>query len=62
MGGIMDAKSAIEFIIAGAAAVSLGTANFINPRVSLEVIQGIKDYMQENKIKQIKELIGALVI
>jgi dihydroorotate dehydrogenase (NAD+) catalytic subunit len=60
MGGIIDTSSALEFFIAGATAVSIGTANFINPGVSLEVIEGIKKYLQKNKISSIRTLIGSL--
>jgi dihydroorotate dehydrogenase (NAD+) catalytic subunit len=60
MGGIMTAEDALEFIIAGATMVAVGTANFINPRAPLEVLEGIKTYMKENKIKDIRELIGSL--
>ncbi|MCX5695922.1 MAG: dihydroorotate dehydrogenase [Candidatus Omnitrophica bacterium] len=62
MGGIMDTASALEFIIAGASAVSVGTANFINPGVSLEIIAGLKEYLVKNKISDIRELMGALKI
>lgn len=62
MGGIMDAQSALEFIIAGASAVSVGTANFVNPGVCIEIIHGIDDYLGENKMKNIRELIGSLEI
>lgn len=60
MGGIMDTKSALEFFIAGATAVSVGTANFINPKVTVEIILGLKKYLNENKMLSIKELIGSL--
>ena len=60
MGGIMNASDAIEFLIAGATMVAVGTANFINPRAPLEILDGIKEYMRENKIKDIKEIIGSL--
>ncbi len=60
MGGIMSARDALEFIIAGATMVAVGTANFINPRAPLEVLKGIEDYMKENKIADIKEIIGSL--
>jgi dihydroorotate dehydrogenase (NAD+) catalytic subunit len=60
MGGIMDASSALEFFIAGAKAISIGTANFINPKASLEIIAGIKKYLQENNISSIRKLIGSL--
>ena len=62
MGGIMDAQSALEFIIAGASAVSVGTANFINPRACVEIIDGISGYLEENKMDGINELIGSLKI
>jgi dihydroorotate dehydrogenase (NAD+) catalytic subunit len=60
MGGIMDASSALEFIIAGATAVAVGTANFVNPRASVEILEGLKQYLQQNKFKSVKELIGSL--
>lgn len=60
MGGIMDAASALEFIIAGATAISVGTANFINPKVSVEILGGLKEYLLKNKISDIQELTGSL--
>ncbi len=60
MGGIMTANDALEFLIAGATMVAVGTANFINPRAPLEILEGIKTYMRENKINDIKEIIGSL--
>lgn len=60
MGGIMTAEDAIEMILAGATAVSVGTANFTNPRITAEIIKGIKSYMEENQVRDIKELIGAV--
>lgn len=60
MGGIEKAEDALEFIMAGATAVSVGTANFYNPTTTLEVIRGIKDYMTRNKIEDIHELIGCV--
>ncbi len=60
MGGIMSAQDALEFLIAGASVVAVGTANFINPRAPLDVLEGIQNYMKENKIKDIKEIIGSL--
>ncbi len=60
MGGIIDTESALEFFIAGATAVSVGTANFINPRVSLEIICGLKQYMADNNIQNLNNLIGRL--
>jgi dihydroorotate dehydrogenase (NAD+) catalytic subunit len=60
MGGIMTANDALEFLIAGATMVAVGTANFVNPRAPLEVLEGIIAYMKENKITDIKDLIGSL--
>ena len=62
MGGIMDTQSALEFFIAGASAIAVGTANFINPRTTIEIISGLEKYLARNKIKDIKELIGSLKI
>jgi len=58
MGGIMTAEDAIEFILAGATAVAVGTANFVNPRATVEIIDGIERYLAGNKIKDISELTG----
>jgi dihydroorotate dehydrogenase (NAD+) catalytic subunit len=58
MGGIMNAKDAIEFILVGASAVQIGTANLINPKTGMEVIHGIKKYLTQNKIDRIQKLIG----
>ena len=60
MGGIMTANDALEFILAGATMVAVGTANFINPRAPIEVLEGIKEYMVRHKVMDIKELIGAV--
>ncbi len=60
MGGIMDTESALEFFIAGATAISVGTANFINPRVSLEIICGLKQYLADNSIQNLSNLTGRL--
>ena len=62
MGGIMDTSSALEFLIAGASAIAIGTANFVNPKVTIEIIEGIKNYMIRNKIKDLSSLIGSLKI
>jgi dihydroorotate dehydrogenase (NAD+) catalytic subunit len=62
MGGIMKAEDALEFIIAGARAVSIGTANLVNPKAAIEIIEGIEEYLVENKIKDINELVGSLKI
>ena len=58
MGGIQNAEDALEFIMAGATAVSIGTANFVNPYATVETIRGIEAYMERNKIEDIRELIG----
>ena len=60
MGGILNAKDALQFLIAGASAVQVGTANFINPRAAWDVLQGIEGFMKQEKIKNLKELIGTL--
>lgn len=60
MGGIIDISSALEFFISGATAISIGTANFINPGVTVEIIEGIKKYLQEQKISSINRLTGSL--
>lgn len=62
MGGITDTQSALEFILAGATAVSVGTANFINPRTSTEIISGLRKYLESNKISAIREVVGSLKI
>jgi len=58
MGGIMNAKDAIEFILVGATAIQIGTANLVNPRTGIEVIRGIKKYLAQNKIDRVQKLIG----
>lgn len=60
MGGIATAEDALEFILAGATAVSVGTANFFNPYATREVIAGIGDYMRKYHVEDIHELIGAV--
>ena len=58
MGGIATAEDALEFILAGATAVSVGTANFYNPYATLDVIKGIEDYMKRKNVEDINSLIG----
>jgi dihydroorotate dehydrogenase (NAD+) catalytic subunit len=60
MGGIRTASDAIEFIIAGATAVAVGTANFIEPGCAVKIIEGIKKYCIRNEVKSISELVGSL--
>lgn len=62
IGGIMCAADALEFLIAGAAAIQVGTANFVNPRVTMEIIDGIGQYLDAHGISDIRELIGSLRI
>ena len=60
MGGITCAKDALEFILAGASAVSVGTANFVDPFTSLKVIEGMEEYMDRHGVKNIADLVGAV--
>lgn len=60
MGGCMCAEDALEFIMAGATAVAVGTANFHNPYVTAEIIDGIGSYMEQNHVEDIRELIGCV--
>jgi dihydroorotate dehydrogenase (NAD+) catalytic subunit len=62
MGGIMTAEDALEFLIAGARAVAIGTANFINPTAAVKVIEGLEQYCAANGIPDIRQLIGTLQI
>lgn len=62
LGGIMNAIDAIEFILAGATAIQIGTANFIDPTVSIKVIDGINEYLDRHGFKSVTEIIGALEI
>ena len=60
MGGIASAEDAIEFILAGASAVAVGAMNFVNPYTTVEVVEGIEEYMRNNSVTDINELIGAV--
>lgn len=60
MGGIENAEDAIEMILAGATAVSVGTANFYNPMATLEIADGIEDYMKRMHVENVQDLIGAV--
>ncbi len=62
IGGIMNWRDALEFIIAGAKAVQVGTANFVNPRAGIEIINGLREYCVNNGIESIAELVGTLDI
>ena len=60
MGGIATAEDALEFLMAGATAVSVGTANFFNPYATVEILEGIESYMQKNHVEDIREIIGCV--
>lgn len=60
MGGIMNAEDALEFLIAGASGIAVGTANFTNPTATIDVIEGMEAYMRQYKVNDIKELIGCV--
>ncbi len=61
-GGVEDAESALEFILAGACAVQVGTANFYNIHTAEQTIAGIKDYLRRNKIHRLNDLVGCVRI
>ena len=58
MGGIASAEDAIEMLLAGASAVSVGTANFYNPAVTMEIVDGIERYMQEQGFETVSDMVG----
>jgi dihydroorotate dehydrogenase (NAD+) catalytic subunit len=62
IGGIMTAEDALEFIIAGATAIQVGTANFVNPRATIDIIKGLEAFLEEKGITDIKELVGTLEV
>ena len=62
IGGIMTAADAIEFILAGATAIEVGTANFIDPSICSKIVDGIDDYLNRHNISSVKDLIGALEV
>lgn len=59
MGGISTAEDALEFILAGARAIAVGTANFVNPRATMDILEGLECYLLENNIASINDLVGA---
>ena len=60
LGGIMNATDAIEFLMAGATAIEIGTANFIDPTVTVKVIDGINAWLDAHGVADVHEIIGAL--
>ncbi|MFA6200058.1 MAG: dihydroorotate dehydrogenase [Bacteroidales bacterium] len=60
LGGIMNAQDAIEFILVGATSVQIGTANFVNPAISVEIVNGIKEYLDRHNIKSLEEIRGII--
>ncbi|PIP54378.1 MAG: dihydroorotate dehydrogenase B catalytic subunit [Bacteroidetes bacterium CG23_combo_of_CG06-09_8_20_14_all_32_9] len=62
LGGIMNDTDAVEFLLAGATAIQIGTANFIDPQVTIKVIDGLNTYLDRHNIKSITELTGSLII
>jgi dihydroorotate dehydrogenase (NAD+) catalytic subunit len=62
MGGIQNAADAIEFMVAGAAAVAVGTANFYEPQTPLQVIAGIREFLEKHRLKDVKEMIGTVQV
>jgi dihydroorotate dehydrogenase (NAD+) catalytic subunit len=62
MGGIQNAADAIEFMMAGATAVAVGTANFYEPQTALQVIAGIREFMQKNEIRDVREITGSVQV
>lgn len=62
LGGIMNWKDAIEFMLAGASAIQIGTANFIDPTITLKVTNGINNYLDRHGYKSVTDIIGALEI
>ena len=60
MGGIATAEDALEFIMAGATAVSVGTANFFNPYATVQIAEGIENFMKQHGVEDIHELIGCV--
>ena len=61
MGGIMTGEDAIEFLIAGASAIQVGTANFMNPRASMDILEGIREFMKKEKINDLSQIIGSYI-
>jgi dihydroorotate dehydrogenase (NAD+) catalytic subunit len=62
MGGIINGRDALEFLIAGARAVEVGTANFVDPGAAVRIIKEIRDYCLEKEISRVEDFIGTLII
>jgi dihydroorotate dehydrogenase (NAD+) catalytic subunit len=62
IGGIMTGEDAVEFVLAGATAVAVGTATFLDPKAPLEVVEGIEAYMDRHGVGRVSELVGGLVL
>ncbi|HLZ53534.1 MAG TPA: dihydroorotate dehydrogenase [Verrucomicrobiae bacterium] len=62
MGGIQSAEDAIEFMVAGATAVAVGTANFYEPQTPLQVIAGLREFMEKHRLKDVKKIIGSVIV
>ena len=60
LGGIMSGRDALEFILAGATAIEVGTANFINPKVTIEIVDFIDDYCRRHGVNDINQLVGII--
>ena len=60
LGGISSASDALEFIMAGASAIQVGTANFVNPRVTIEIIEGLGDYCRRHGVGRLMDLKGII--
>ena len=62
LGGIMNWKDAVEFLLAGASAIQIGTANFIDPAITVKVSEGINDYLDRHGFTSVKDIIGGLIV
>jgi dihydroorotate dehydrogenase (NAD+) catalytic subunit len=60
IGGIMNVRDALEFLIVGATAVQVGTANFVNPRTCVDIVDGLEDWLAEKGIERVTDVIGTL--
>ncbi|MBO7368191.1 MAG: DUF561 domain-containing protein, partial [Paludibacteraceae bacterium] len=62
LGGISNATDAVEFMLAGVSAIEIGTANFVDPSVTMKVAAGIEDYLKRHNYQSVKQIIGALEV